>query len=302
MIYIKPTASLFLFIQLLVTACYSQNTGKEYDNGHGGKIYLPLGDISFADEVVEFKRGKPHAVEPACDSTLAIGIPDFNGLSGNFVSLGCGGSLTLLFTDNALVNIPGPDLFVFELGKYIESTELEISKDGSKWITVGKIAGGTASVDIGDSVKQGEVFHYVRLTDLKSDCKGDWPGADIDAVAAIGSGKQITLKNAVLYQFNDFNLLPGAKAELNKVIEQIKLQKPSQIIIEGHTDNIGTESYNYELSKKRAKTVGDYLKKNAVVGKIPTKIDGYGSKLPIANNATKQGQEKNRRVNIILIP
>lgn len=302
MLYIKQAFIFLSILSLPTTYCLSQNTGKEYPDGHGGKVYLPLGDLSFADEVIEFKRGKPHAIESACDSTKALGKPDFNGASGNFVSLGCGGSLTLLFIDNALVNIPGPDLYVFELGKYIESTELEISKDGSKWITVGKIAGGTASVDIGDSVKPGEVFHYVRLTDLKSDCKGDWPGADIDAVAAIGSGKQITLKNAVLYQFNDFNLLPGAKSELNKVIEEIKQQKPSQIVIEGHTDNIGTESYNYDLSKKRAKTVGDYLKKNSVIAKIPMKIDGYGSKLPIANNATKKGQEKNRRVNIILIP
>ncbi len=295
---------LLAFFTLLFnfTITPAQDKGKQYPDGHGGKIFLPMGDISFADEVVSFKRGNPHAIETACDSMLALGKPDFTGFAGNFVSLGCGGSLTLLFTDNAIVNIPGPDLYVFEMGKYIESTHLEISKDGKKWIMAGKIAGGTASVDIGDSVKAGEVFHYVRLTDLKSDCKGDWPGADIDAVAAIGSGKQITLKNEVLYLVNDFTLLANAKTELNKIIEEIKLLKPSQIVIEGHTDNSGKDDYNEQLSKKRAKAVADYLKKNSGGTKIPFKVEGYGSRLPIAPNETKLGQEKNRRVNIILVP
>ena len=265
---------------------------------------LPMGDISFADEVVEFTRGNPHAIESACDSTLALGPPDYNGFASNFVSLGCGGSLTLLFTDNALVNIPGPDLYVFEVGKYIEATQLEISKDGKKWINVGKIAGGTATVDIGDSVKPGEVFHFVKLTDLKTDCKGSWPGADIDAVAAIGSGQQITLNNTVLFQVNDFTLAPNAKKELNKVIEIIKHQNPSQILIEGNSDNTGKEDFNKTLSKKRAQSVADYFKQNfkGITLKNPIKIEGYGSSLPIATNATKSGKEKNRRVNIILIP
>ncbi len=295
---------LLIFSIVSFSSTIAQNQRKEYNDGHGGKIVLPMGDISFADEVVEFKRGNPHAIESACDSTQALGPPDYKGFASNFVSLGCGGSLTLLFTDNALVNIPGPDLFVFEQGKYIEATKLEISKDGMKWITVGKIAGGTASVDIGDSVKEGEVFHYVRLTDLKSDCKGDWPGADIDAVAAIGSGQQITLNNTVLFQVNDYTLAPNAKKELNKVIEQIKIQNPSQIVIEGNSDNTGNESYNKILSKRRAQAVADYFKINikGLILTTPIKIEGYGSSLPIASNATRLGQEKNRRVNIILIP
>jgi len=300
MTFTKYTFTFLLFIT--ASACFSQSSGKEYNTGHGGKILIPLGDISFADEVVEFKRGKPHAIAEACDSMKALGPPDFNGLSGNFLTLGCGGSLTLRFIDNALVNVKGDDLYVFELGKFIEPTLLEISKDGKKWITIGKISGGTATVDIGDSAKAGEVFHYVKLTDLKTDCKGDWPGADIDAVAAIGSGKQFTLNNAVLYKFNEYTLLTDSKEELNKVIDEIKLQKPSQIMIEGHTDNIGTETYNQTLSEKRANSVADYIKIKLVALKIPVKTAGYGSKLPIASNDTKEGQEKNRRVNIILIP
>ena len=295
--------NIFLIVFLFLSSfIFSQNIGKKYPDGHGGTIYLPQGDISFADEVVEFKRGDPDAIEEACDSTLALGVADFAGVAENFTSLGCGGSLSLRFTDNALVNIPGPDLYVFEVGKFVETTQLYVSKDAKKWINVGQISGGVSSVDIGDSVKEGEVFHYVKLVDLKTDCTGSWPGADIDAVAAIGSGIQFTLNSAVLFDFDKSALLPEAKKELDKIVEQIKLQKPSKIVIEGHTDNIGVEQYNQTLSEKRAAAVKDYITSKLIPSKLKMKSIGYGSSLPTASNDTKQGQDKNRRVSIILIP
>lgn len=291
-----------IFILLFTTLVSSQIQGKKYPDGHGGEIFLPQGDISFADEVVDFKRGEPDAVSEACDSTLSLSVADFEGLATNFTSLGCGGTLTLRFTDNALINIEGPDLYVFEVGKYIETTQLYVSKDAKNWINVGVISGGVSSVDIGDSVKQGEVFHYVKLEDLKFDCTGSWPGADIDAVAAIGSGTQINLNSAVLFDFDKFDLLPNAKVELDKIVSQIQKQNPSKIIIEGHTDNVGPESYNQSLSEKRAASVKTYIisKLNTYKGKA--KSIGYGSSLPVALNETKAGQDKNRRVSIILIP
>ena len=291
----------FIFFLFFTSFVFSQNTGKKYPDGHGGTIFLPQGDISFADEVLEFKRGNPDAITEACDSTLALGLADFAGVAENFTSLGCGGSLSLRFTDNALVNIAGPDLFVFEVGKFVETTRLFVSKDGKKWIDVGVISGGISTVDIGDSIKKGEVFHYVKLQDLKTDCTGSWPGADIDAVAAIGSGSQFTLNNSVLFGFDKSAILPEAKNELDKIIAQIILQKPSKIIIEGHTDNIGSESYNQNLSEKRAVSVNGYIT-SKLIAKPITKAVGYGSSLPIASNDTKPGQDMNRRVSIILIP
>lgn len=293
--------SSFFFLLIISFPVLAQNQGLNYPDGHGGTIFLPQGDISFADEVLDFKRGDPDAVTEACDSALSVGKADFAGVASNFTSLGCGGSLILRFNDNALINIAGPDLYVFEVGKYIETTQLYVSKNGKKWINVGAISGGTSSVDIGDSVNQGEVFHYVKLVDLKTDCKGSWPGADIDAVAAIGSGTQINLKTAILFDFDKFELLNEAKAELDKIAGQIVSAKPSKIIIEGHTDNIGVETYNQQLSEKRAAAV-----KNHLLSKTPYKAKmnsvGYGSSLPIASNDTKEGQDKNRRVSIILIP
>lgn len=296
-------SSLFLLPLLFSIHLNAQSSGKKYADGHGGTIFLPQGDISFADEVLDFKRGQPEAVEDACDSTLALGLPDFKGgLAEHFTSLGCGGELSLRFIDNAVINIPGPDLFVFEVGKHIETTQLFVSKDGKNWINVGAISGGVTAVDIGDSVKQGEVFHYVKLLDLNTDCKGDWPGADIDAVAAIGSGQQISISDNVLYKINEYQLLPGAKTVLDSIVQEIKLKKPAQIVIEGHTDNTGVENQNTVLSEKRAKAVKEYLTQKLSPLKVGIRTIGYGSTLPMASNETKGGQNRNRRVSVILIP
>ena len=243
----KPAFSI-LFL-LLSSQLICQTQGKKYADGHGGSIFLPLGDLSFADEVVEFKRGDPDAITEACDST-----------------------------------------------------QLYVSKDGKEWINAGAISGGVIAVDMGDSVKKGEVFHYVKLVDLKTDCKGSWPGADIDAIAAIGSGKQISISNGVLYMINEYKILPGAKTELDSIAKEIKLQKPSEVVIEGHTDNTGIASQNKLLSEKRANAVKEYLLPKITPLKIKIRTIGYGSALPLASNETKDGQNRNRRVSIILIP
>ncbi len=304
LLYHSTSLKKYLFILLLVYSgfCRGQIVGKDYPTGTGGKIFLPQGDISFADEVVDFKRGEPDAVTEACDSTLAIGIADFAFTADHFTSLGCGGKLTVRFTDNALINIPGPDLYVFEVGRFIETTQLYVSKDGKKWINVGAISGGVSSVDIGDSVKNGEVFHYAKLEDLKFDCSGSWPGADIDAVAAIGSGTQINLNSSVLFAFDKSDLLPEAKLELDKVVERMKKQNPAKLFIEGHTDNVGSEDYNASLSERRAFSVKTYILSKLPEYKSRSRSIGYGSSLAIASNDTKEGQDKNRRVSIILIP
>jgi hypothetical protein len=162
-------------------------TATTYRDSFGGTVVFPLGDLSFADEVVSFHMGDPHAALQHSDPRNALGPPDYDGKTErNYTTLGCGGVLTLRFLDNVLIDVPGPDLYVFEIGPQLEATRLEISADGKQWIDIGRIPGGTAGVDIGPYVKQGEVFHYVRLTDLREACQGEFPGADIDAVGAIG--------------------------------------------------------------------------------------------------------------------
>jgi len=161
----------------------------------GKEVCFPLGARSFADHVTSFFMGKPATkFASARVVSTTLGEPDYVKRKGqdskaqpDNLTLGCGGTLTLQFRDNALIDVPGPDLYVFEIGPDVEPTHLSISTDGKGWINVGTIKGGLASVDISKFVAPGKRYQFVRLQDARKHCGSRWPGADIDAVGAIGS-------------------------------------------------------------------------------------------------------------------
>jgi OOP family OmpA-OmpF porin len=187
----KSVACIFMIIIAIgfIPANSNAAEGKEYPDGHDGTVFFPLGDLSFADEVVSFEEGDPSSSDDYySQAEHTLGPPDYDETpDDSYTTLGCGGRLTLRFEDNALVDVEGPDLYVFEIGPDIEATDLSISKDGTEWINIGEISGGKAEVDISIFIKPGEKFYYVRLQDKKLYCSNRWPGADIDAVGAIGS-------------------------------------------------------------------------------------------------------------------
>ena len=131
--------------------------------------------------------------------TAALGIPNYSGdnnCTGDptcaFVSLGNGGFITVEFIDNFLTGSGNADLdlWIFEIGPAVESTLVEVSKDGITFFSVGQVGGSTAGIDL-DAFGFGtsDLFKYVRLTDVFNDDLGIGitAGADIDAVGAISS-------------------------------------------------------------------------------------------------------------------
>jgi hypothetical protein len=73
-----------------------------------------------------------------------LGIPDHAEEDRvSYVTLGCGGELVPRFEDNALIDVAGPDLYVFEIGPEVGPTGLAVSNDGEDWIRVGRISGGS---------------------------------------------------------------------------------------------------------------------------------------------------------------
>ena len=225
-----------------------------------------------------------------------------DSISG-FVSLGVGGELVLAFTNNALINIIGPDLYVFETGRYVEETFLYVSKDAKKWISVGKIKGGNALVDIGDFTQAGDIFRYIKLIDAKTKSNDSkWPGADIDAVAAIGSAKHFALNATYLFNTNQAILKPKAKEELNKIAEELNASTNYSIVINGHCDSTGNKVNNKLLSNNRAISVKNYLQNKLSNKQIAIICHGYSDEYPLATNITPEGREKNRRVEIYIVP
>ncbi|HKW16376.1 MAG TPA: OmpA family protein [Terriglobales bacterium] len=103
----------------------------------------------------------------------------------------------------------------------------------------------------------------------------------------------------VLFKSGSFELLPGARERLAK-ISGIVLAYPSlHLQVEGHTDSVGSDEYNQELSDYRAQAVREYLVQQGIPSnQIAAK--GLGKTQPIASNDTPEGRQQNRRVELVL--
>lgn len=115
-------------------------------------------------------------------------------------------------------------------------------------------------------------------------------------------GMVITLSGGVLFVSAKWDLLPAAQVKLNNVADALTKQDPtSKIVVEGHTDSQGTESYNLDLSQSRAQAVRDYLVTRGIAAdRISSQ--GFGATRPIADNKSAEGRANNRRVEIIVQP
>ncbi len=291
---------LSFFLLLCFTATGQAQEAKTYKDAQGREVTFPLGALSFADEIVSFEMGNPAPRNKAARrQENLLGEPVNASLS-----LGCSGVVVVRFTDNSLVDVAGPDLYVFEIGPQVEATLLEISADGRTWIDVGPIAGSTAAIDIAAHTADGnEVFHYVRLTDRNINCRaGNYSGADIDAVGAIGAAVRITLSGNVLFDFDSAELREEARVELQRVGETLAAYPGARVVVEGHTDSEGSDSYNLKLSRERAESVRDYLVAAGALNPGAARIAPYGESRPVAGNESDEGRQANRRVDLIVIP
>jgi outer membrane protein OmpA-like peptidoglycan-associated protein len=278
---------------------------QDYPMAQGGTISLPGGAISFADRVIRFDEGDPSSKrEIARNPQAVIGPPDREAAGeGAALTLGCHGAIVLEFIDNALIDVEGADLHVWEVGDDVEPTEVAISGDGQSWIEVGTVSGGTASLDIAKAADEGASYRYVRLSDR--DCQsrgGRWPGADIDAVAAVGTAERIVLDSGVLFGFNEAALSKKARKVLEDLADRIANASVSRLEIEGHTDSRGSASYNIGLSERRAEAVREHLASLKVLKNLTLSIRAVGEAEPVATNETEAGRQKNRRVEILALP
>ena len=290
----------WLIASLLIPGALLAQSPKTYQDGNRGEVFLPLGDLSFADRVVAYDLGSRSSSQNNVGPETALGPPNYAGQKeGGAATMGCNGTLTLQFTDNALVDIDGPDLYVFEIGGDVEPMELAVSRNGVDWIELGRIEGGQSQVDLAGQVSSDDSFAYVRLTDLATACSGRWPGADVDAVAAIGSATRFTLDGAVLFDVDSSALKPEAAAALDDLAQQIAAAGISRYRVIGHTDSTGSDDYNRSLSQARAYAVRDYLASRPALSGVMSSAFGAGEAEPAASNDTEAGRSANRRVEII---
>lgn len=117
-------------------------------------------------------------------------------------------------------------------------------------------------------------------------------------VSRVGEDElKVTVKNEVLFDFNSSALRSASRSSLREMADVFDKYPDTTIRVEGHTDSIGSASYNERLSERRAASVARYLEG---MGVRSSRIDaiGYGESQPRASNSTARGRQLNRRVEI----
>ncbi|MBP0589613.1 OmpA family protein [Paraburkholderia sp. LEh10] len=117
-------------------------------------------------------------------------------------------------------------------------------------------------------------------------------------VTQVKDGVQVRLPEKVLFNFNESGLRSDSGPAISRVVVVLsRTQKP--MIVEGHTDNVGTREYNQTLSEARAKSVADELEHRGINASRIT-LKGFAFDRPVADNTTAEGRARNRRTEIVV--
>ncbi len=111
---------------------------------------------------------------------------------------------------------------------------------------------------------------------------------------------KVTYAADAFFDFDKAVLKPEGKAKLDDLVSKVKGINLEVIIAVGHTDSVGTDAYNQKLSVKRSEAVKAYLVSKGIE-KSRVYTEGKGEKQPVADNKTKEGRSKNRRVEIEVV-
>jgi len=121
------------------------------------------------------------------------------------------------------------------------------------------------------------------------------------AVTREGNLLAVTFKGDVTFDTNSTVVRPGLYSELNRVAGVLSQYPQTLVRVEGHTDSVGTNEYNQDLSVRRAMAVKNLLVQRGIAD---SRIDsvGYGETMPVATNENETGRQRNRRVEIKIAP
>ncbi|HHL20046.1 MAG TPA: OmpA family protein [Aliiroseovarius sp.] len=153
---------------------------------------------------------------------------------------------------------------------------------------VGAAAGGMIGGAIGQALDR-------QAGDLRSAMSND--------VQVVNTGTQlvVTMPNDILFATDSDIVGPGLQSDLAALAQNLIDYPNSTIQVIGHTDNVGSAEYNLSLSRRRAASVAAILIANGVPASRIVTI-GRGEDQPVASNLTGAGRQKNRRVEIVIVP
>lgn len=184
------------------------------------------------------------------------------------------------------------------MNKTTKGAAVGTAAGGAMGAVIGKAAGNTAlGAIIGATVGGATGAIIGREMDKQAaEIEQTVPDAKVERV---GEGIVVEFSSAVLFGFDQSDLSAEAKANLDKLVKVLNTYPDTNIEVQGHTDSKGSETYNQNLSEKRAGSVSAYLTANQIASaRITTK--GFGETLPEYDNETEDGRAQNRRVEFLI--
>ncbi len=151
---------------------------------------------------------------------------------------------------------------------------------------IGAVVGGTAGAIIGS-----------RMNDRAETLERELDNATIERV---GEGILVTFDSGILFGFDSSSLQREARSNLGDLARVLARDSDDyELLVAGHTDNTGSESYNRSLSERRASAASDFLATQGIPDR-QIRIEGLGEMEPVASNETQAGQDANRRVEVAI--
>ena len=152
-------------------------------------------------------------------------------------------------------------------------------------VLIGSAIGGSAGAVIGN-----------QMDKAADELERDLEGANVERV---GEGIKITFDSGLMFGVDKSELSEASKQNLIELAETLKQYEETNILVEGHTDDTGSDDYNMDLSRRRAYSVEDFLTGNGIEKKR-MEITAYGEMQPAASNDTDEGRQQNRRVEVAI--
>lgn len=170
---------------------------------------------------------------------------------------------------------------------------------GALGALIGKKAGNTAAGAIIGAAVGGTAGAFIgRYMERQAEeIEREVPGATVEQY---GEGLVVQFDSKVLFDFDSYALRAESKDAIGQLTEVLNKYDSTDVVIEGHTDSVGSDAYNLKLSKQRAEAVEAYaLSLGIDPGRLGSK--GYGEVQPIASNETEEGRQQNRRVQFVIV-
>ena len=155
----------------------------------------------------------------------------------------------------------------------------------AKGAIIGAAVGGAAGAIIGDQMDR-------RAREIDRDI----PGAEVERV---GEGILVTFESGILFGFDSTTIQPQGREDLRTLAANLDKYPDTDLLIVGHTDDVGADTYNQSLSERRARAAADFLASQGV-DRSRLRTSGRGELEPLAENTSESGRQENRRVEIAI--